>query len=81
MGVILSDGFDGAIARLTGKSGGCGRWPDQIIAPRIGGVSCSNDNLHPVHEKIGGAPSVLFDAVALLPGKDSLAALRRRLSF
>ncbi len=73
MGVMLSDGFDGsllaALEAAVADAGGL----IKIIAPRIGGVSCSNDNLHAVDEKIGGAPSVLFDAVAVLPGKDSLA--------
>ncbi|MDZ7600986.1 MAG: catalase [Hoeflea sp.] len=73
MGVMLSDGFDGqvlaAIEKAVTKAGGLLRF----IAPRIGGVSCSNDDPHPVTDQIGGAPSVLFDAVAILPGKDSLA--------
>ncbi len=73
MGVLLSDGFDGAI--LAGletevkDAGGVLRF----IAPRIGGVLCSNQNLHAVTDKIGGAPSVLFDAIAILPGVDGLA--------
>lgn len=73
MGVMLSGGFDGAVLAAledeVTKAGGLLRF----IAPRIGGVSCSNDNPHPVTDQIGGAPSVLFDAVAILPGKDSLA--------
>jgi catalase len=74
MGVMLSDGFDGALLAALEKAvrneGGVLRF----IAPRIGGVSCSNDNPHPVTDRIGGAPSVLFDAIAILPGKDSLAS-------
>lgn len=73
MGVMLSDGFDGALLAALEKAvkqvGGLLR----IIAPRIGGVLCSSNNLHPVTDKIGGAPSVLFDAIAILPGQDSLA--------
>jgi catalase len=73
MGVLLSDGFDGtllaALETAVKDSGGLLRF----IAPRIGGVMCSKDNLHPVTDRIGGAPSVLFDAVAILPGADSLA--------
>ena len=73
MGVMLSDGFDGsllaALEKAVAKAGGL----IKIIAPKIGGVTCSKNNLHAVDEKIGGAPSVLFDAVAILPGKDNLA--------
>jgi catalase len=70
---MLSDGFDGlllaALEKAVVEVGGL----IKIIAPRIGGVTCSKNNLHAVDEKIGGAPSVLFDAVAILPGQDSLA--------
>jgi catalase len=72
MGVLAGDGFDGAVLdaleTAVTEAGGVLRF----IAPKIGGVSCSNDNPHPVTDKIGGGPSVLFDAVALLIGKDSL---------
>ncbi len=33
----------------------------------------SKNNLHEAREKIGSAPSVLLEALAILPGKDSLA--------
>ncbi len=45
----------------------------RFVAPRIGGVLCSNDTLHAVTDQIAGAPSVLFDAVAILPGTHSIA--------
>ena len=81
MGVMLSDGFDGsllaALEKAVAKAGGL----IKIIAPKIGGVTCSNNNLHAVDEKIGGAPSVLFDAVAILPGKDSLAKTAAATAF
>ena len=73
IGVMLSDGVDGlllaALEKAVAEVGGL----IKIIAARIGGVTCSKNNLHAVDEKIGGAPSVLFDAVAILPGQDSLA--------
>jgi catalase len=81
MGVMLSDGFDGSLLaeleKSVAKAGGLIR----IIAPRVGGVMCSKNNLHAVHEKIGSAPSVLFDAAAILPGKDSLATTPAALAF
>ena len=73
MGVMVSDGFDGKLLddlrrAVTGAGGLL-----KVIGPRIGGVRCSKQDLHPVDERIGGAPSVLFDAVALIPGTDGLA--------
>ncbi|WP_104016946.1 catalase [Roseovarius nitratireducens] len=81
MGVLLSDGFDGAILAELEKAvedeGGLLRF----VAPQIGGVSCSNEHLHAVTDQIEGAPSVLFDAVAILPGKDSLASNSAAVDF
>lgn len=81
MGVMLSDGFDGsllaALEKSVAKAGGLVK----IIAPRIGGVLCSKENLHAVDEKIGSAPSVLFDAVAILPGQDSLGTTPPAMAF
>lgn len=81
MGVMISDGFDhGLLASLdqaVGDAGGILR----IIAPRIGGARCSNDTLHPVTDQIGGAPSVLFDAIAILPGDDDLDSTPAAIDF
>ena len=73
MGVRHSDGFDGSRLMALEKAVAEADGLIKIIAPKIGGVTCSKNNLHAVHERIGGAPSVPFDAVAFLPGKDSLA--------
>ena len=81
MGVMLSDGFDGALLKAledaVQEAGGLVR----VIAPKIGGAMCSKDNLHPVTDQIGGAPSVLFDAIAILPGQDTLAASSAAVAF
>ena len=81
LGVMLSDGFDGSLlAALEAEletTGGLVK----IIAPAIGGVLCSKDNLHAVDERIGSAPSVLFDAVAVLPGRDDLTGNPAAVAF
>ena len=73
MGVMVSDGFDGALLvalrHAVSQAGGL----IKIIAPTIGGVTCSKAKLQAVDERIGGAPSVLFDALAVLAGHDDLA--------
>ncbi len=43
----------------------------KLVAPRVGGVTDSAGTLHPADEKLGGGPSVIFDAVAVLPGSDA----------
>src|SRR5690606_7488371 len=41
----------------------------KLIAPQVGGVTLSDGTALAADEKIAGAPSVLFDAVALLLGQ------------
>lgn len=48
----------------------------RISAPVIGGVRCGTEGLHRVDHRIGGAPSVLFDAAAILPRLASLVTYR-----
>ena len=42
----------------------------KLIAPQVGGVKGNDGKLITADEKIGGGPSVLYDAVALLPSKE-----------
>ena len=81
LGVLISDGFDGgmlmALKSAAEGEGGVVR----TIAPKIGGAMCNNGHLHPVTDQLGGAPSVLFDAVAILPGTRSLAQTPAALEF
>ena len=72
LGVMVSDGFDGKLLADLCKAVGEAKGLVKVIGPRIGGALCSRNDLHPVDERIGGAPSVLFDAVALIPGTDGL---------
>ncbi len=48
-----------------------------VIAPTIGGVTDSGGRQIAANEKIDGGPSVLFDAVAILPGSDDIAELAK----
>ncbi len=81
LGVLISDGFDGgllmALKSAVEDEGGVVR----VIAPKIGGAMCRSDHLHPVTDQLGGAPSVLFDAVALIPGGQSLALSPAAIDF
>jgi catalase len=42
----------------------------ELIAPTIAGVKANDGSMIPANQKIGGGPSVLYDAVALLVSKD-----------
>ena len=75
LGVLVTDGVDASLlAALRSAVEGEGAVL-KLVAPKIGGVVDSDGSHHPADEKIGGGPSVLFDAVVLLPGADSAAAL------
>jgi catalase len=41
----------------------------EIIAPKVGGAKLSDGSWTAADQMIDGGPSVLYDAVALLPGK------------
>ncbi|MBX5158876.1 MULTISPECIES: catalase [unclassified Rhizobium] len=67
LGILVSDGTDAAIfkallAEITEQ-----RASFEVIAPKIGGVTLSDGNWIEAHQMIDGGPSVLYDAVALLP--------------
>jgi hypothetical protein len=46
-----------------------------VVAPSVGGVEASDGTWIDADQKLDGGPSVLFDAVALLPSADGVSAL------
>jgi catalase len=75
VGVLIGDGFDAElVARLTAaieKEHAL----VELVGPRIGGARGGAGELVPVHHTIQGGPSVMFDAVAVLPGTAALPEL------
>jgi catalase len=47
----------------------------EIIAPQVGGVEASDGSWIDAAQQLPGAPSVLYDAVALLPSTDGAEVL------
>ena len=47
----------------------------EIVAPAVGGVTSAAGTLIPADQKLDGAPSVLYDAVALLLTSEAAQAL------
>ncbi|RWX12934.1 catalase [Rhizobium leguminosarum] len=75
LGILVSDGADAAIfkallAEITEQ-----RATFEVIAPKIGGVTLSDGNWIEAHQMIDGGPSVLYDAVALLPSTEGTGDL------
>ena len=68
----MSDGADADLfAALTAA---CDKEGTQyeVIAPKIGGVILSDKKKLPAQQKIDGGPSVLYDAVVLLPAAEAM---------
>jgi catalase len=75
LGILVTDGTDARLlAALTAAAEAEGAVVE-LIAPKIGGVVASDRTLHLVHQKIDGGPSVLYDAVAIIPSPKGVAML------
>ena len=77
MGLMLTDGSSGALftaltAALTAEGA---VW--EVIAPKIGGVTLDDGTAIAAKQKIDGGPSVLYDAVAMLPSVEGAALLAK----
>lgn len=75
VGILVTDGADGnqvAAIRAAAEAAGA---QVQLIAPKVGGVVLKDGNRLKVDRQLQGAPSVLFDAVALILSEDGCALL------
>ncbi|MHA6345451.1 catalase [Roseivivax sp. CAU 1761] len=75
IGVLVSDGADADLLNGLKSAAEAEGAKLKIVAPQIGGISDSAGTHWEADEKVDGGPSVLFDAVAIVPGKDSAAEL------
>jgi catalase len=75
VGALVTDGVDANL--LDGLARACKAEGAmlKLIAPEVGGVKDSEGTWHDADEKLEGGPSVLFDAVAILPSKEGATKL------
>ena len=77
VGALVTDGVDlsllNALRKALEKEGAM----LAIVAPSVGGVNASDGTHVDADEKIGGGPSVVFDAVAVLPSEEGVSALMK----
>ncbi len=75
VGALVTDGVDAdlltALKDALQKEGAT----LEIIAPTVGGVTTSDDERIEANHKIGGGPSVLFDAVAVITSDEAAEQL------
>jgi catalase len=75
VGVLVTDGtdrplFDDLKSALEAEGATL-----EVIAPTVGGVKASDGSIIEAQQKIGGGPSVLYDAVAVVPSAEGVQAL------
>ena len=67
LGILITDGTDAALLKALQAAVTKAGATFDIIAPRIGGARTSDEKLVEADQRIDGGPSVLYDAVAVLP--------------
>ena len=72
LGILVTDGTDAAILNALKKALAKEGASFEIIAPKVGGAKASDGSLIAADQMIDGGPSVLYDAVALLPADDAM---------
>jgi catalase len=78
IGVLVTNGADAdtlAALRAAAESEGA---TVEIIAPVVGGVEVTDGTRVQADQQVDGAPSVLYDAVAILAGRSEARALAAR---
>ena len=77
LGVLVTDGVSAELIRALRSEFESANAVVEIIAPEVGGVKASDDSWIEGDEKLDGAPSVLYDAVAVLPSAKGGEALAK----
>jgi catalase len=77
LGILVSDGTDAAILKALKAALAKEGATFEIIAPKVGGAKASDGSRIEADQMIDGAPSVLYDAVALLPAAAAIDDLLR----
>jgi len=77
LGVLVTDGVNAELVRdLRSAFEGAGAMVE-IVAPEVGGVKAGDDSWIEGDEKLDGAPSVVYDAVAVLSSAKGGEALAK----
>jgi catalase len=72
---LVTDGVDDAVLASLRKAVEKEGAALAIIAPKIGGVTSAKGKKLPADQALSGAPSVMFDAVAVLPSAEGATML------
>lgn len=78
LGILITEGFDGALFKDVTSAIEHEGATYEVIAPNVGGVSCSKGNHQPAQQAINGGPSVLYDAVLILISRTGAEVLAKQ---
>ena len=80
LGILVTDGSDAAILKTLKTALAKAGATFEIIAPKVGGAKLSDGSWIAADQMIDGGPSVLYDAIALLPAKAAIDDLVQELT-
>lgn len=75
LGILVTDGTDAKLYEALVEAVTAAGAVYEIVAPHIGGVTLSDRRSLAAKHKIDGGPSVLFDAVAIIPSVEGAQLL------
>ena len=75
LGILVTDGTDAALLNALKTAITETAATFEIVAPKVSGVKASDGSWIAADQMIDGGPSVLYDAVALLPGDAMMSGL------
>ena len=75
IGVLVTDGSDDTLLKALIKAVKAEGAMMEFVAPKVGGFTCSAGELHEAQQKVNGGPSVLYDAVVVIPSAEGAKML------
>jgi len=75
VGVLVTDGSDGALVQALKAALKKAGAELQVVAPKVGGVALKGKGTLAADHQLAGGPSIFFDAVVVAPSPEGAAAL------
>jgi catalase len=75
VGVLVSDGTDADLLKGVMEAVKAEGAVLELVAPKVGGFTCSAGKRHEAQQKVNGGPSVLYDAVVVIPSAEGAKLL------
>ncbi|MFL5287850.1 MAG: catalase, partial [Rhodopila sp.] len=77
IGVLVTDGANADLLKGVMEAAKAEGAMLEFVAPKVGGFTCSAGKKHEAQQKVNGGPSVLYDAVVVIPSAEGAAMLTR----